>query len=227
MEQLRDTYLKDASWPDTGQDLSFEGSTDPQMTLELRGYADYLTRFFVSNASTGSVSASTKITDTLALDPNGLFTDVSGIQSNALQVIEQEDGRDALGIIRDVVAKGDANDARWLFGVLDERKCYYYPAPDDKESYEYEISIRDAGLEVEAAGGGNDNVIYPWEVRPGVWAFIPDFIRVTDSGDSPLDEAAFQFIENVRYTAPYGLDLSGSRIKSVRQRLAKLGLGGI
>ena len=65
------------------------------------------------------------------------------------------------------------------------------------------------------------------DVKPGKWIFFPDFLMgkaLDDLDDFRLDPR-YMLVESVRYTAPYGLSLSGGKISTFSQILAQKGLG--
>lgn len=73
--------------------------------------------------------------------------------------------------------------------------------------------------------------VYPWDVKPGKWLFVPDFLvgraRITATRPAELRrDPRNKFIESVRYTAPWGLDMSGGKTDRLSQLLAKLTYNG-
>lgn len=217
---IRDTLLADRAWPETTESISGQGST-PMLTITCRGYLDYLKKFpYNDTVSTGEVDASQKIEDVLAADPNAIVsTDYTWIDANTLQVGAYEnDSKTGWAVIAGEVAKGDATANRWTFGIYAGRKAYYQPQEMDF-SYKYTTSQS----ELELFSGG---IISPWAVRPGKWIFFPDFLQGRSyTGDIARDPRAM-YIESVTYTAPYDLGMNGSKVKTLPQLLARLGLGG-
>jgi hypothetical protein len=70
--------------------------------------------------------------------------------------------------------------------------------------------------------------VFPWNVLPGKIVFIDDFMagRSIDYVHLRRD-MRFMFIEQVKFTAPYSLELVGSRVQKLPQLLAQLGLMGV
>jgi hypothetical protein len=220
---LRDTYLQEFKEPATRHSISLSRSSAPSVTISCLGYCHLLKRFRYFNDSTGLVNASQKVQDVLAADPNSIFsTDYSDISTNTLQVLDREDSdRDGLGVINDVVSRGDASGNRYIFMVMGGRKAVYKAIPTE---YEYTHVLSDSINTIRGIGGTAP--IPPWDVLPGKWLNIADFLIGT--GPSPTDLAQDPrsvFVESVTYTAPYGLSMRGGRSDLFKQKLANFGFG--
>jgi len=227
-ELLRDVILNDAAWPITTKTIQ-SASAVPVVTLECRGYADWLTAYlYTQTAASGTVTTETRIQEVLAADTNGIFsTDYSKIATNGTLASNFEDtDKNALTVIKDAVALGRNVSTgvyrRWLFGIGAGRRAHYYQVP---ETIMYENTLRD-GDEIKLWTG---STVKPWAVKPGQWLFFSDFLTGTEPPVS-LDELQRDpralFIESCTYSAPYGLTVNGARIGSIKQAMAAYGLGG-
>lgn len=219
MEQLRDTFLESNALPGTSQNVN-DRQSPPSARISVRGFYDLLTCYFYSEPTgTGAINLSTKLANILAAAPSVTYT--TRIATNTLQVPAFSDGQaTAEGEISDLVAKGDANDDRYLFGVYAGRTAVYEAAPTD---IEYRMAINDNGVVVENGAGR----VMPWDVRPGRWLMVTG-ILVGQAETAPTgNDPRMIFIESARYTYPVGLQINGGKFGRLSQRLAKLGLGGM
>jgi len=223
--ELQGTYLKENSLPQTSQDLSLgNGGGGISVSLRCLGYYHFLKRYYyTSTASAALGNLSTKIEAVLTADPNGIFsTDYSNITSNTLQVTAYEDGlSNAQDIIMAMVNLGDASDNRYIFGVYEDELVHYEAIPTD---YEYEHRLADQAMRIVDSG---NNEVKPWNVRPGKWMFISDFLVGSSTPSDLRDDPRMVFIESVRYNAPYSINISGGRVDKFSQKLARFGLGMI
>lgn len=223
-EQIRDTWLAENALPITAPQYMGEVASPVSVSVECLGYIHWL-KFYPYNqtTNTGTANASTKIQNVLAADLNGLFsTSYFYIETNTLQVKRWEDSDStAFSVIQGIVAMGDANSNRYLFGVYDDQVAYYEQAPTELE---YEKGLSDRDQRVRLRGG---LPIAPWNVRPGKWLFYTDFDTKEVIDDPNRDDYRFEFIESVTYTAPYGLQHYGGKLDNLPQILARLGLGGL
>lgn len=222
--ELQGTYLAEFSFPQTGQELSLGGGGAGEISVKLEclGYVHFLKRYYYSQVVTAStINLSAKIEDVLGADPNSIFsTDYSNLTANALQVSDYEDGdTDAYNIIMSMVGLGDASDNRYVFGIYEDRIAYYSAIPT---SYEYEHRLADQGMRVVDL---DDNEVRPWNIRPGKWLFISDFLVGRTTESTLRLDPRMVLIESVRYTAPYSLSITGGKIDKFAQKLARFGLG--
>jgi hypothetical protein len=222
-EQKRDTYLQENAYPKTSEDVDLGRSSAPTVSLELMGYVHWLNVYTVNNTTTATVALSTKIEDALGDDPNGLFsTDYADIESNAFLVSRNEEAdRTAWTVIQELVTVGDANDNRATFGVYKDQKAKYQ-IHDSDQSTKYQHRIASSEQQLETYGTGT--LVRPWDAVPAEWVFFPDFlVGRTQSSDRRLDPR-YMFIESVRYTHPYGLQLQGGATETLPQMLSKGGM---
>lgn len=226
--QAAQTLLQDLKLPRTSESLNLgESAGQAQITLQCRGYSAFLDRYIFNDATTLTEDIATKIQAALAADPNGLFsTDYSGIDANAFLVAARErENKTALAVIKALVAIGDPNDARAIFGVYEDQRAYY-EIVSTTTTPEYQHRIVDKRQRIETYNGGT--VVRPWQVRPGKWLFLPDFLPGHGVPTADLrDDPRMVFIERVSYSAPYSLSISGQRFGTSAQLLAKMGLGGM
>jgi len=222
-EQIRDTWLAENAWPETSHTYG-QGGGDASVTVECLGYVKWLELFpYNQTANTGTRNLSDKITDVLAAEPNTLFsTDYTNIASNTLAVRRFEnDDNSGWDVIKDLVAKGDTSDNRYLFGIYDDRVAHYEQIPEDTAYHQY---IADSNQNVRTPVG---DIVRPWDVRPGRWLLYPDFLVGRSIPTNRRLDSRFEFIESVTYSSPWTISHTGSKVATLPQKLAKLGLGGV
>jgi hypothetical protein len=222
-ELYRDTYLAENGYPQQSKDISIGGGSQASVTLSLLGYGAFLDRFVYTNSSVNFQTITNKIKAVLAADPNGFWFDVTGVGENAYLTLEGVEDRQTMGgsIIQGLKELGDVNDLPWTFGIYANRRPVYAAQETD---YSYYQRLGDPSQRVRDANG---NWIRPWNVVPGKWLFIEDLMVGYPRAGNPRQEPRALYIEEVTYTAPWGLQLRGScgggRLK---QYLAKLSLSG-
>lgn len=221
------SVLTEAAWPDVDNELSTSAS-EPGVTIDCLGYVHRLNYSYQDLAMAGGVpydtDASTKLADVLDYDVAGLFSSANAeITANTVQVPQYENSdRTAWNIIKTIVARGDAAFARWLFGIYQGRIAKYEAAPSD---FHYQRFLTDPEQRVYTMGGEE---VEPWQVKPGEWLLYPDYLagRVPE-GTEPISDPRAQFIEQVTYTAPYGLQLRAGANYRMQQVMAAYGLSGV
>jgi hypothetical protein len=225
--QVRDKFLKEKKDPETSKTLGGESNV-PNVTLGLLGYIHFLkTGIYNQTTNSGTTTLSVKLEDILddgGADPNTLFSSANAeIEANAILVQRYEnDNNVPLNLIKSLVAQGEpVNDLRTLFGVFENRKVVYETMP---QTIEYIRRLKGPKLDVMTQG---EEIIYPWDVKAGKWLQIIDFMlgETDQQSDFRLDPR-MMFLEQVAYTAPWGLDLQGGKTSTFPQRLAQLGVGG-
>ena len=223
---IRNTYLTLNAWPRMPQDAVLGGSASVSVTLECRGYWHWLKYPYRLANTEDMVHLSDKIATVLAADPNSFFDGANQIAANTMHVPALEDQeRSASEIIAGLVGMGDTTYQRYVFGVWANRACIYGAAPVITE---YQYRTDDKRQVVEDMAGA---VVQPWSVLPGKWV---EFTRV-QPGSLDAQVGVYQsaedprtmFIEQVKYTAPYGFSMSGGVVNSLVQRLAQWGLTGL
>lgn len=224
-EDMRDRFLAERAWPRSmSRRWSSQTPGQSSVTVECLGYVHFLNYPYYST-TTGTQGLSVKLAAILTYNPNSswLTFDTRHLDTNTGIVVpayEQKD-RIALTLIKDIVARGDSNYNRWLFGVYENRRVYYQQAPDTIGYYQ---RLSDGNVRVDTQSGGS--VLY-WNVRPGAWVFFPDFLTgATEKADLRADHRAM-FVESSNFMDPDELTLEGGDVDRLSQLLAQLGLAGI
>ncbi len=221
--QYRSLFLSEYAEPAQTNDISLGGTGGGDVSIEILGYITFLEKFVYTNDSPFFATATDKIRDIVLSEPNGIFTDVSGLDANAIAVPLWEGDRSSTGksIIDGIVAQGDVSDLRTFFGIYANRRAIYQSRPT---TVFYHQRLADEAHRILDAGG---NAVLPWNVKPGKWLYIDDFAL---SAPRPLDlrnDPRAMLIEQVSYSAPWGLGLQGSgSVRNLPQWVAKLGLKG-
>jgi len=204
-------FVQESARPSFTQQFSFNRSSSPMgVTITCVGYGQMLAKYVYENFDFSPifVTATQKLADVLNSDPNGLFANApKSLQQNATQLENYEDGgRFARAIVDDIVSIGSPDLRRWLFFVDNGLKCVYKPVDSDPA---YIHSLYEPNSTLRHIDGSQ---AMPWEIRPGRWLML-------DSSDRLV------FIESVKYTAPFSLELSERKVRRLDQALARLGLG--
>jgi hypothetical protein len=222
-EGIRDTYLNEYGLPQTGHALSV-GSSDSRgvtITLSLLGYYHRLDYKYTQTSTASQVNASDLMKSVLSADPNSIIsTYFSLIDDNGVQVGEYEDGsRSAETIIKEIVSVGGTSGQRFLFGIYRDRVAIYDEIPDDIEYFYRSDDASHIILRDDAA-----DIDY-WDVLPGRWLSLSG--TISTHGLELRDDANVMFIESVSFSMPNTLSLSGGKVDTFSQKLARLGLGGL
>ncbi len=220
-----DDYLRENAKPETDEDHNLGGNqSEPTMDLELLGYVHRFGTYIYNSTTTGVMTLRNKLIDIIGDDPNDLISsDTSHIGTNTLSVPAwDDDDRVAWNVIKEMTAKGDAADNRYLFGVYEGRKVHYSQVED---SIDYYQALSDPAQRIITPTG---QVIAPWDVQPGKWLFASDFLigRVPDATNLREDPRA-EFIESVVFRTPWSLTIRGNKVRRLDQKLARLGLAGV
>jgi hypothetical protein len=173
--------------------------------------------------STGLGNLSDKIIAILTAQANTILdTTFPRITANTTQVsLYENDNKSSWGLIKSLVALGDVTAARYLFGVYAGFMPVYEAAP---ATIEYQQQLSDPEQKVATLSGGR---VLPWHVLPGKWLLFSDFlIGESEPADLRNDPRAM-FIEDVTYTAPWGLAMQGGKVDTFAQKLARKGLGTV
>lgn len=220
-EEVRDTYLSDRKQAGTSQQVAIGAVTEPELTIICRGYGAWFSRYVYTSGSVGVTTVGAKLRAIVGADPNGIFsTDYSSMASNALLAMANEAGNEAAQTIIDrLVAQGDANANRYIFGLRNRRKVYYQQVPDE---ITYFHRLSEGSQIIEDINGA---IMEPWRVEAGRWMLVPDFLPGRAVPSSPYGDPRAIFIETVRYRAPYGLEINGGRVERISQLLAQKGVG--
>lgn len=217
-ENIRDAWLAENAYPD--RTPKFQSGSTPSVKLELLGYVERLDAWVYNNVSSIlTTTSSAKVLSILGDDPNGMFTDLSEIDSTnlALQASFENESKTALSIIKSITAGGGADDARWVFGVYAGQQVRFR----EIDTYTDPLYARriDLGGQIFYSNG---QFLRPWFVRPGYWMVLQD-TRISD--DTALKDRTI-FIERVSFKYPYDINVYGEKVSKFKHRLEKLGLGG-
>lgn len=219
-ENIRNTYLQEGKYPETGVTIS-PGSGSLSITVNCLGYIEFLT-YPYNEATDTTYTLREKVLEVLGDSPNAVFsTDYSYIETNTLSVTRLDnDYRQADTVIGDLVDMGgDSNNNRRLFGCYEDRILFLQEIPS---TVEYIFRLSDtSGLVRDLA----NNVIDPWNIRPGKWLQILDLLPGEGTPTNLREDPRMVFIETVTFTAPYDFSINGGKTNTVTQQLAKLGLG--
>lgn len=220
---LRSTYLAERKHPATTSHF-IGGSEPPMLRVRCLGWIHTLTYPYNQTASSGTINLSTKIQNILSAQLNSgwISTDYSRITTNTLGVPSYENNdQTALALIKGLVAMGDVNARRYLFGIYDRRQAVYEPA---SSTVDYEMRLGDPGQMILDPAGAE---VYPWRVRPGRWIFFSDFLPGrAPTPDKFREDPRMLFIESVTFALPHGVQLQGGRAETFSQKLAQFGLAG-
>lgn len=224
-EQIRDTYLTENQYPETSQKINLMQSNTITVSIEVLGYY-HLFKYYPYNqtASTGTGNLSVKMAAVIAANPNIAWTPFTtgGITTNILQVpLYENDDNTAWDVIKGLVALGDANDTRYTFGVYPGLAVKYQAVTNN-----IDYMARITGQELQITNTSQQPV-RPWNIIPGRWLFFPDLMAGRAIPTDRRLDPRFLFIEEVTYTAPYGLQLTGGKTEKLPQKLAKFGLAGV
>ena len=223
MLQVLSSVVPYTSWPDTSQNFSLTGTGGMQLTVSCLGYGRLLEKYFYYyTGEAGEQDISEKLEWILDADPNHIFSSYnSDIITNSTQIHKYEgDDKTAMASIKEAVALGDASYNRYTWGVYENLTFKYGPVGDSPTYFQ----SLGSGKIIDVSGAD----VYPWEVKPAVWMMITDFMA-----GSPIEYSNFRrdpryiFIESVTFSAPYALTVSGGRASKFKNRIERLGLGGV
>lgn len=222
--QVRDTYLAEHALPETSQHVALGTTAEPTVRVNCLGYYHRMNAWvYNQTVLSGTRTLSDKIGDILNADPNGMFASANAdITANALLVVRYENNdRKAWNLIKSLVAHGDANDDRYILGVYSDFRVVYEQVPT---GVGYFLSLSEDKQRVILWG---DLEVRPWDVRAGRWLQFADFLAGTVQPANLRDDPRVMFIEQLTFTAPYSLQLEGGKVTTLRQKMEKMGLGGI
>ncbi len=186
------------------------GSSPPVLKVELKGYAHMLDwANYTQVAVTTTDNANTIINAILAADPNSIpNTTTVDIDTNTLQIEKYHDGKTpAWKLIQKIAETGGETGGvgeRWVAGLYTGRRLIYKLA-EGLDSRGAQLSTNKHLLLTRHMFDGGDRIfdeanreIFPWEV-------LPD--RLSKIVGQP---GRAQYIEMVKYTAPWNLQLTGT-----------------
>lgn len=222
---IRDLYLEENAFPDGNPSISISGgSKNYSITVNCRGYIDWLEYIYNFTDSHLSIYLSEIIKNILGSDPNDIIsTDYSSISENL--VIKDpwtEDNKTAKTLIDELLALGGGSDDRWTFGIYKNRKAIYAPIPTEVEYIYYKTGTTQ---QIETTQG---TIVEPWNVLPCKWVTIPTFLsNLNISASNIKNDPRIFFAEEVNFTAPDQVTINGAKVRRLAQYMAKLGLGSV
>ena len=218
-EQVRDTFLAQRANPEVTQQLNFGSQEAVMVNLDLKGYVHWFNAYvYTQIANSGTSALSTVLAAVIDADPNSLFASTNAdIETNALLVPPFENSENfAWAFIKDLIAQGDASDNRYLFRVGPGQKITYSQVPTEIEYFQ---RLSSKNLQVETL---RQSRVEPWDVEAGKWLRFVDFmVTATDISDF-LADSRVMFVENVRFSTPDTLILTGGKTDKVGAALAKI-----
>lgn len=222
---VRDLFIEQNRLPKTTGDFSISGVGQPMtITLELLGNIHWLEVYPYNNYVPAVITAYQKILAVLnantTINPGVFSTDYQFITDNAYAVEQLEDkNRFAWDVINEVLSFGNgSNDVRRLFGMYENDQLYYSEIPS-VISYEYKLSMQNQ----KVTDYNTNMIIFPWDIRPGKWIRTSDWMigTIVDTTDL-FGDARNKFIENVNFSAPYTVGITGSPFDKLSQMLSKI-----
>jgi len=225
-EQIRDVYLADMAYPQSSDyELSVMSKSNTSVTLTCVGDLYWLTAYIYNNLVDGVDTLLTKLQLILDADPNGVINhDYDYMEDNVYLVgLAENRNRYAWDIIKELLSLGnDTDDSRRLFGIYEDGLVRYSTIPTAVEYYHY---LGDKSRKITTT---DNALVPPWDVVAGKWLKVPDFMTLSafNAPTSLKQDMRNKFLESVKYTAPYGLDLSGGRNDKLSQMLAKISYSG-
>lgn len=223
--KIRDVYLQENGFPKTSGGVSiYPGAgNNATITLNCLGNVYWFMAYVYDNITPGYIVVSEKIKDVINYDPNNYLSALyNGVLDNLFLTQEMEtETRFAWDVIKELLALGnDTDDSRRIFGVYNNRLSYYSAIPT---AIEYNHFLADPLQRVVDMAG---NTVLPWDVLPGKWIAVPDFLPGLPTPATLRQDPRNKFIETVRFTAPYTIDLSGGNTDKLSQLLAKISFCG-
>lgn len=204
---IRDAYLQAFKSPKKTLDVaSGQQGSNITISLTVKGYQEWLTAYLYQNRSSNtaalSITVTAKVQAALAADPNGVFSsDYSLLGAcSGLQIDKQGEYKYANTVIESAVKTGDGT-TRWLFQIDGNRRGVLRPANMNPV---YSFSVVDNLQQFTDVVTGSP--VDPWDVDPGLYYTIKDSVFGLASGD---DNIGLGFIEEVSFTAPFQVSVSG------------------
>lgn len=222
-EYIRDLYLEENKNPEGNPSINISSNVgDISISIKCRGYIDWINAYVYNDeAENQYVYCSELIKTILGEEPNSIIsTQYDKIDENlVIHATYTNDNKMAKNIINDILSLGGGSDDRWTFGIYADRKPVYSAIPTDIEYVYYRTGKMQ---EIQLLSG---TIVKPWEVVPCKWVFIPDFLTGFNirSNEYRKDPRVF-FAEEVNFTAPDQVSISGAKVRKLEQYMAKFGL---
>lgn len=197
-------------WEDGSDRLG--GSSEPQLRIECSGYAWMLDWFNYASASSGTATRTALVQAIATADPNGILSnDYHLVGTNSDTVEAYRDGsRPGWKLIQDV-GQADASGYRWVAGVY-ERRLLSYKRAEGLDSSDDLLSTNQHGVitrNIYDAGerfyDQSGRELQPWQIRPD------RLLKTTGVSNTP------QYVEQVTFSAPTGLEVRSTDANPLRQ----------
>ena len=218
---LASLYVEQYGEPESSNDLAFMSSGgDVSLSMECLGKYHLLDTYTYNQTVTeGLGNLSDKLIAVLA----ELSQTTGFIASNTLQEgVYENDDRTAMTLVKEMVARGDANDGRYMFG-FSEGGIPHYEAVST--SVDYVQFMNDPARRVYTTSG---EAVAPWHVRPGKIIKTADIaVGYNINGASVASDPRTTLIESVTFRAPYDLSIGGNKQSKLTQKLGRLGVSGV
>ena len=210
--QLLSMLLASRAWPETTTNFSFDNAAF-KMSLSCRGFMGLMNFPYNQTDYSGQENLSAKITDILAAEPNGYFTDLSHVTANTFQVIRYKNSNNiADGLLKGLMAYGDATLTRYGMGFYEDNALVYAPV---SEQVDYTMPISSSSQHIFSISG--DEVPLS-QIRPGKWVFFNDFLPgYLPINDSLNQDPRMLFVESVTFRSPRSIILNGGKTSKVDQ----------
>lgn len=229
-EELADTLVNYKSSFSGKDNINIPASGNQlQVRLSCLGYGHLLSVIIYNQViGYGLIRANEKIIDVIDSDPDNRFQHVSEstIKDSGILVQQFEDeNRDALSIIKEIVVRGGSSNEKWVFGVYRNRTPHYNAVPDEI-SYLYDTVD---GRQSVTHFLGDTEVPY-YNVRPGKYMIQISPIDIDVSSLPNInvhEDDRVSYVQSVKYTHPNSLKIKTESVDNIKQSLEKLGLGGL
>ncbi len=210
-EYTRDAYLRQYKYPQAVTGITPGSSETGTIRLEVKGYHEWLNAYLFQDRMYGGVAPVTqtvtqKIVAALASNPNAtvLSASVFRIGTNAALKIDKETQyRTAYTVIEDAAKVGDGTNL-WRFYVNEDLEpvfeavslvvAYSYHLSDNRQQvFDYITNVP----------------VEPYDVKAGKVVFLSDWlVGEYDYPGVPGADPRVVLINEVRYSTPYGLEIS-------------------
>lgn len=224
-DQLVAGYLKEHSTPERSSNFNFSlaGAT---LSIECAGWYKTLVHPFNYTANSGTIDLSTRIQELITSQLNPwVSTNYSRILANTTQVKRyQNSDQIALEQIKGLTAMGDSNNNRHIFGIYENRQAVYELS---SSIVDYEMRLDNTEQHILDPG---EAIVYPWQIRPGKYAFFSDFMPGLGVVNTDLQQDLRTIeIEQVQFDVrlPFSVQLTGGHTSKYEQKSARLGLRGM
>jgi hypothetical protein len=194
--------------------------------LTVRGYYDWFGAYLYQNRTIAPATSTLTayLTAVLAANLNTavISAATTGIGTNAALILDKtQDYKTAISCIDTVLAAGDATGNVWL-ARLDKDNRLIYAAADETPYYLYSVlDNRQTVLRM------NGDAVKPWDILPGKVAFLHDWLIGASGPAGALGvDPRVALVDQVRYTAPWGFELSSREINQFQAFVNRKGLGG-